>query len=357
MRLFRLISVMASAAGAADAEMVFLPADSPHLAYSDHVQMTLVDSPRGQGAKMARFDRRIDMPGKGYRWDNPGARLRFRTDAAAVTVHLYYNDKHISTSARNPVGVYLIDGKGDPAWTFTSTAKTVVRAPEEVSVELRVPAVAGMREFDIVMPYGDSVDVIGVSVSAGAKFAVPEPRPKLRCAMYGDSITHGFTASTIAGTYAYQVAAIKGWQLVNLGLGGRASTVSDGELVGSLGCDVVTVLISANDWQGGAPVDACKKRIEGFLLGLRGKQPSTPVYLITPLWVPPSWQPEKAITDLEAYRQALREVVAASADPNLKIIEGPDLIDHDPKNFDVVAVHPNDAGFTMMAERLAKALR
>ncbi len=357
MRLVSFLSVMAAAASVAGAETVFVPADDTRLSFSEYARMSFVDSPLKRGAKLARFDRVIDMPGKGYQWDNPGARLRFRTDATAVTVHLYYNDKHISTSARNPIGAYLIDGESDPAWVFGTVEKKVVRAPEEVVVPLRMPAAAGMRDYEVVLPYGDSVDVQGVSVNEGAKFAEPTPRPAVRCVMYGDSITHGFTATTILGTYAYLTARKKGWQLVDMGLGGRGSTSKDGEVVGDLRGDVVTVLMGGNDWQGGALVETFKKNMEGFIRNLRLKQPSVPIYFITPLWVPPSWKPEKAKADLEEYRKGLREVVAASGDPAIKIVEGPELIDHDPKLFDVVAVHPNDAGFEMMADRLAEKLR
>jgi hypothetical protein len=55
-------------------------------------------------------------------------------------------------------------------------------------------------------------------------------------------------------------------------------------------------------------------------------------------------------------RKALRNVVVASKDSAIKIIEGDELIDHDPKYFDKIAVHPNDAGFKMMAERLAAVI-
>jgi hypothetical protein len=72
--------------------------------------------------------------------------------------------------------------------------------------------------------------------------------------------------------------------------------------------------------------------------------------------VPPSWKPEKAVADLEEYRRVLRELVVSLADPHLHLIEGPDLIDHDPAFFDSVAVHPNDQGFAQMAERLSKQI-
>lgn len=354
MKLTALLFFAGIAAGAASLD--FIPADHPGLAYFDYARMELVDSPAQPAKKMARFDRIIDMPGRGYRWDNPGARLRFRTAAPAVTVHLYFNDKHTSKSARNANGIYLIDGKENPAWTFTATAKKTVREPEAVDVVLQVPPGGAAHDYDVVMPYGDSVDVVGLSVTSGAKVELPPPRSKVRCVMYGDSITHGFTASSIAGTYTFRTAQLKNVELIDMGLGGRASTPGDGAVLAKLNPSLVTVLIGVNDWQGGRPLESYRKNIAGFIKTFRAAQPTTPVYFITPLWVPPSWRPAKASIDLEEYRKALRETVAAAHDANLKIIEGPALIDHDPKLFDKVAVHPNDAGFKMMSERLAAAL-
>ena len=62
-------------------------------------------------------------------------------------------------------------------------------------------------------------------------------------------------------------------------------------------------------------------------------------------------------TDLEEYRKVLREIVHASNDAKLHLIEGPDLIDHEESNFDRVAVHPSDARFAQMGERLSRRIR
>ena len=183
------------------------------------------------------------------------------------------------------------------------------------------------------------------------------PRTAQRLAAYGDSITHGFTASDVSKSYTFLFAQKKNWQLVNMGLGGRSSAANDGTLIAALGCDVVSVLIGANDWQGGRPLAAFRANMEGFLRNLRAKQPAVPLIVITPLWVPPTWKPPAARLDLEAYRQTLREVVAAAHDPHITLVEGPALIDHELRYLDAVVVHPNNAGFAQMAERLAAAVR
>jgi hypothetical protein len=356
-KVLKIMAAISFAASPAYADVDrFISADDASLSFSDYARLTFIDSPFTQGLKMARGDRLIEIPTKGYGWDNPGMRCRFRTDAAEVRVHLYYNEKHCSTSGRNPVGIYLIDGRHEDMWRFTSICQKTVRPPESVIVPISAPS-PGMHDYEIVLPYGDSVDVLGISVNDQAHFETPAPRPKPRLVTFGDSITHGFTATVVSRSYAYLLAERKKWQLVNMGIAGSSVSAKEGKLIASLKGDVVCMLSGVNSWQGGASLASYKENVEGFIKNLRAVQPFVPLVIITPLWVPPSWKPVKAAIDLEKYRQALREVVRTMNDENIHLVEGPDLIDHDEKYFDKVAVHPNDDGFAMMAERLANSLK
>jgi len=334
----------------------FIPADDQRLEYSDYATLEFVAAPVRPAQKIARLRRPLSSPGRGYEWDNPGARLRFATDAKEVIVHLYYSDKHISASARNPVGVYCIDGKTADGWKFASSSRATVRKPENVDVKMAVAGDGKIHDYEVIMPYGDSVDVVGISVTPEAKFGKPSPRPAFRCAFYGDSITHGFTAGDVSGTYVFKVAQINNWQLINLGIGGNGSSAADAGIIGKIDCDMLVTLIGVNDWQGGRPVAAYKQNIKQFIAIFRKLRPTTPMAFITPLWVPATWQPKTAKFSLEDYRQALREAVKEAGDSAIQLIEGPELIDHDAKFFDPVAVHPNNSGFDMMADRLAKKL-
>lgn len=335
----------------------FVAADDVGIGYSDYVHMEFVASPTGASAKMARFDRGLDIPGKGYRWDNPGARVRFRTDATQVKALLYFNELHTSTSARNSEGVYFIDGSTQAGWSFRTKAVQAKRGVETVEVLMTAGGGAGFHDYEIVLPYGDSVDFLGVEVNAAARLEAPTARTAVRYVAYGDSVTHGFTASAVDKTYPYLVAQKMGWQLVNLGLGGRASNVSDAHVLKTLKADVISVLMGVNDWQGGGPVERYRTNMMGFFDAIRAVQPSVPIYYLTSLWVPPSWSPKSQVADLESYRKVAREIVAARKDPNLHLIEGLDLIDHDASLFDAVAVHPNDLGFAQMGERVAKQMK
>jgi lysophospholipase L1-like esterase len=153
------------------------------------------------------------------------------------------------------------------------------------------------------------------------------------------------------------VAQKNGWQIFNLGLGGRASTISDAAVVTSLKADVISIFMGANDWQIGVPPERYRANMTAFFDAIRVQQPTVPIYYITSLWVAPSWNPKAQVADLENYRQAARDVVAAREDSNLHLVEGPELIDHEVALFDATPVHPNDKGFAQMADRLAGKMR
>lgn len=356
--LLGLVSVDAFAVPAPDAApaAVWVGADDPRIAYSDYVRLQIVAGPENSAQKAALFDRLLDMPGKGYRWDSPGSRVRFRTNATAVSATFASTGLHISTSARNGEMLCYIDGRraavfGAPAATSADGVRSAA-----VRTELPRPDHSGWHDYELILPYGDSVAFEGLHVDAAARFETVTPRPAVRYVAYGDSVTHGFSASDVGRTYPFLVAQEKNWELLNLGVGGRCSTGTDGNIVGALNPNIVTVLIGVNDWQTGVPVARYRANMAEFIDGLRAVQPQVPVYVLTPLWVAESWRPAKRVADLEDYREALRALVRERRDRQLHLIEGPSLIDPLPELFDLVAVHPNDAGFASLAERLAIAL-
>lgn len=332
--------------------------DDFRIEYAGYVRKEIVAAPDNPDHKLARFDRILDMPNTGYRWDNPGVSIRFRTDATVVNAILYYNDRHISKRSRNSIGVWSVDGVFQPNRIFQTRQQGVQRAPETVTAVLANGDAKGFHDYVIFLPYGDSVDFAGLQVNPEARFETPKPAPALRFVAYGDSITHGFTASEVDKTYPFLVGQKKGWQTIDLGLGGRSSGASptDAGVIASLKPDILTVLMGVNDWQAGVPLERYRTNMNKFLANFRVAKPETPVYLITPLWVAPTWNPPGHKADLEQYRQVLRDIVATSKDQNLHIIEGPGLIDHDLSLFSPVAVHPNDAGFAEMEERLDQQL-
>ena len=334
------ISTYPSTVSADTLSMQRILPDNPVISYSGYVTRELVENQQDPLGKAMRFQRQIGLDGKGYGWDTPAVSITFRTNSPLVVAHLYYSDKHRSNSARNGIGIYKIDEQWESAWTFNTASKKKIRDPEFIEVSLKVPQDTNFHDYTLILPYADSVDFLGVDIRSDAKIQSVKSKNSPRYVAYGDSITQGFTATQINNSYAYLLAEIKGWELINLGIAGRSSNMVAGDLIASLNPDIVTILIGCNDWQGGRPLDSYEKNVRLTLQQIRRKNSKAQIYLITPLWVPERWKPSKAQEDIEAYREVLRHIVADSDDSRLHLIEGPDLIDHSDEYFDRVAVPP-----------------
>lgn len=335
---------------------MFHPADERGFVYSSAIETTLIVSPADPERKAMRFARPLDSGANGYgKHDNPGARIAFRTASSRVQAVLYYNGLHARNASRNPNGAFFIDGETRPEFTYTAPTDKADKTGL-CRVTLPVPATPGEHTYEIILPYGDSVDFLGAELSAGATLAALETTRKPRCLFYGDSVTHGFTATNVRATYAFRLAQAMRWEPVNCAVGGRSSLPPDAAPLMKIDCDLFWVAIGVNDWQSGRSPQEYGERMRSFLKICRVAKPKTPFVVLTPLWVHEDWKPQQAKFALEEYRQTLRALVAELADPALLLIEGTELTDHDKSKFDPVLVHPNDAGFAQMAERLAQKL-
>jgi lysophospholipase L1-like esterase len=315
-----------------------IPPTHEALAYSDYVHIDL-------NSERARFDRRIEVEA-GLQHDSPGARIRFCTNATSVKAKFNQNGLHQRKDVMNSVGVWLIEGK--QAGHF----QVGHERSELMTVVLLDQAAMEKRLIELILPYGDSLDFTGLEVNDGAVFFPVEPRPSFRYVAYGDSITQGFQCSMVSRTYPFLVAEAKKWQLVNLGFGWRQATALDGVVVGSFKADIITILMGYNDYITNKPLKSYEADLQGVIRNIRAQQPLVPIYLLTPLW---STEPHPTTLGLklEDYRKVVRNVAEKAEDQNLHLVEGLNLIPNDPQYFSD-GVHPNDAGFSVLAWNLEK---
>jgi lysophospholipase L1-like esterase len=325
-----------------------VPGTSEHITITDCVKVV-----RDTATGVARVDRVLHNA-RGYGWDAPGARIRFRTDSASVEVQLIFSAKHIGP-ARNSVGFYRIDGQANDDWRFTRPEGAKLPGEDALNLVLPVPGAAGFHDYELVLPYGDAVELKGVIVTPTARWETPAARPKTRWVAFGDSVTHGFTSSTVVHSYPFQVGEMMNWEVINAGIGGRECMASDGVLLSEMQADVFSIMIGVNNWQVGTGLEVFRTQITGLLERVVKGRPQARIYVITPLWVDPSWKPEGAKYPLENYRRIIREAAEKLGSKRVTVIDGPSLIDENPALFDKVSVHPNDAGFAQMAERMVHA--
>jgi len=352
---------MSNIARSMEEQMVFYSPDNNIFNYSDYIFKELIPSEEDNGKMAIRFHRGIVLTGKGYGWDAPGARVCFRTNAKEIVAHYFYTDKHDPIRAHNSFGALIVDGKINQELLF-SPDKNSKRPAGKVTFKVPTKGDGKLHTYELLMPYGDSVDFLGGEVNKGASFEKAEPRPQKRCLFYGDSVTHGFTASNILHTYPFLLTYKKNWQMLNMAIGGHASNSApkDAEQLSKFDFDILVVALGVNDWQGKGKPETYSKNMSAFLSAVRKIKPDVPIYFISPLWVSDDWGKKiKETYSLSDYRKQLESLVEKHKknDKNLHFIDGTKLIDHDIKLFDSVLVHPNDKGFTQMADRLSKIIK
>ena len=319
-----------------------LPAADPRFHFSDYQSLL-------RNGQRIGFCRTIPNDRK-YHLDSPGARMRFRCNAGKILVDLLYRERIHPQRSQNSIGTWLVDGKNRDEWKFERSKRDGC-GNEPVTV--RLPADGEMHTYELILPYGDSVELHSVSVNSESEFEAPPPRPPVRCVFFGDSITQGFCASRIDRTFPFLVGELLDYEVINLGIAGIGLNPGSAKVLGGIPMDRMVVEIGANDWKDGMLPEEFRKNTDKFLHDFRSFQPETPVWWITPPWISPKWKLKTMRYELDLYRDIIREEVEKRRDPNLHVIDGLELIDHDTQFYDQVPVHPVDAGYEQMAERLA----
>ncbi|MFC8530408.1 SGNH/GDSL hydrolase family protein [Nocardia sp. NPDC057227] len=237
---------------------------------------------------------------------------------------------------------------------------------------------------EIWLPHNESVELVALHADAPI---TPDPEPGRRWIHYGSSISQGSNASGPTDVWTAIAARAAGVQLRNLGFGGNAlvdpfvaRTVRDApaELISvKLGINVVNA-------------DAMRLRafvpaVHGFLDTLRDGHPATPLLLISPLYCgihehtpgPGAFDPASIATGtprfiatgdpddvprgrltLTVVREALAEIAAQRADPNLHHLDGTAL--YGPADAETHplpdGLHPDTAAHRIIGTRFAEYL-
>jgi lysophospholipase L1-like esterase len=212
------------------------------------------------------------------------------------------------------------------------------------------------RTLRFYFPYGDAVDLLGFTLPQGARLLQPTTAvPNIRWLACGDSITQGFHATSALANYPTLVGAAKGWEACNAGIGGRCVEAADGVALAGIPADIVTVLLGFNDYYHQRPPADCQRNYTTILRALRsGGDPRRPIVVITPLWSSHVQAGSQGHL-LAEYRHAIAAAALSIADPALRIIDGESLIPSRPEFF-TDGIHPNDDGFAILANNLARLL-
>lgn len=179
--------------------------------------------------------------------------------------------------------------------------------------------------------------------------------------------------------WALRAAQLLNLNITNFGLAGQCQL--DGFVARSMAAlpaDVITLKLGINI----VNADSMRERafipaVHNFLDILRESAPQTPIIIISAIWCPfheeipgPTMidganlfgkeRPEEfaagALT-LQRTRELLEEVVAKRADKNIHFMDGLTLFGASDEGNLPDKLHPNSAGYRLMADRFAKAQR
>ena len=208
----------------------------------------------------------------------------------------------------------------------------------------------GEKAIKIYFPWSVSSGIVELSLDDGASLTPIKKEKKM--IMLGDSITHGYDASSPELSYASRLADALDAEAVNKGIGGEIFFPELAAAKDPVDPDYITVAYGTNDWSRNKQdfYGNCKD----FYTNLSQNYPNAKIFAITPIWRRRYGEVNTlgTLDDIEAY---IKEVAASL--PNVTAISGIDLVPHDPAYFSPDVVHPNDQGFEHYGNNLIEEIK
>ena len=286
--------------------------------------------------------------------DSAGMVVRFKTDAAAISVHYKVTKSnlgmpHMPATGVSGVDLYARDENGK--WKWVQVTKP---ATQEVMAEIIKGLAPGYREYAAYLPLYNGVEFMSIGVKKGSKFEGLAPREK-PIVFYGTSITHGACASRPGMVHTGILGRMLDLPVVNLGFSGNGRMdKAVGEYLVQI--DAAAYVIDCLPNMG--PADVTAKCIP-LVQQLRAAKPNVPIVLVEDRRFTNDWiLPEKKQfhTDNHAALRAAFDQLRADGVGSLYYIHGDSLYGNDTEGA-TDASHANDLGFMRQAEFFVPVLR
>ena len=318
-----------------------------------------------------------------------GVRLRFTTSADEITLKVRVSRlviTGIADQVRPAAFDLLINGaesqtqhaENGNILRLTATAPSVFVETLEVG-EIDILKFSDLgsasKNIEIWLPTSAIVEIAEVAATSEIKAAPVDTRK--RWLHYGSSISQCIEADRPMDAWALRAAQLLNLNITNFGLAGQCQL--DGFVARSMAelpADVITLKLGINI----VNADSMRERafipaVHNFLDILRENAPHTPIIIISAIWCPfheevpgPTMidgatlfgkeRPEEfaagALT-LQRTRELLEEVVAKRADKNIHFMDGLTLFGASDEGNLPDRLHPNSAGYRLMADRFANS--
>ena len=288
-----------------------------------------------------------------------GGRVRFVTDSPFVVINarmpMMSDMSHFARTGSS--GFDLFFKTGD-RFTFF---RTFMPTNSDWGYECYLPMPdASRREMLIHFPTYSDVSELYIGVAAGSTIGHGTPyKHKTPVVYYGSSITQGACASRPGNAYEAIISNELDCDHINLGFSGSAR--GEDAIVDYICSLDMSVFVL--DYDHNAPsAEHLEKTHEPFYRKFRASHPDTPVIFVTR----PTFMNDVGVSDdaCTMDRIRCREVVfrtymnaLAAGDRNVDFIDGASLFNGPYSDLCTVdSIHPNDAGFLRMAQRIGQSV-
>ncbi len=205
----------------------------------------------------------------------------------------------------------------------------------------------GTKTLQIYFPWGSAGVLRYLELDDGSS-VIPTTRPN-RMLMFGDSITQGYDSLYPSHSYATVLADHLNADARNKGVGGDCFCPGLIDEEETTNPDYITVAYGTNDWYSKTP-DEIENNAREFYGKLSKLYPNAKIFAITPIWrigCETTARPGGIFTEIASLIRRVTEELA-----NVTVIDGFNLVPHDPKLFLDGGLHPAESGFAYYAERL-----
>lgn len=208
----------------------------------------------------------------------------------------------------------------------------------------------GVKEVRVFLPWSAKTTILEFSLSDGATLCPIKPKNKLLA--FGDSITQGYDALYPSNKYITKLCAHLDAQEFNKAIGGEVMFPELAATKEDFVPDYITVAYGTNDWSK-TDSELFEKNGALFFKNLCANYPDSKIFMITPLWRK-NYLMEKPFGAFEKVSEILHRIAAKH--PEITVVDGWDLVEHDSKFFADLTLHPNDEGFGLYYEGLKQKI-
>lgn len=300
---------------------------------------------------MSRYPPQKDVISR-YGGFSTGMALLFETDSPYIKArwHNRYPTSGLNTTPLMQSGLDLYIER-DGEWIHAGVGLPTDSLSAERTLVEKMDGT--MHRCLLYLPLWNRIEDLSIGISSSATIRPGAERPRRKIAFVGSSITHGASASRPGRAFPAIIGRETGVEAINLGFAGVCK-LDDffAELI--IGTDADLFVIDAFSNPSAAQI---RGRLRGFVKKIREAKPDIPlVFLQTLVRETGNFNLEKRNEEKWKRRAAEEEMKKVMADyPGILFIN-PGMPLGDTHDRTVDGVHPTDAGFDFITQRLCAIL-